>query len=115
MQNIKIINQQTNRNKQQLKTSYFLELTKYRGGCVICIDYSPYAKESYFRLMRNFSPIMTAITDKIKDLATQGFQPDKNGYIFGHSFGGQLASAIGRQFYEAQFKNIDSKYICFLC
>lgn len=57
---------------------------------------------------------MTAITDKIKDFASQGFQPQVNGYIFGHSFGGQLASAIGRQFYEAQFKNIDSKYLRFL-
>lgn len=53
---------------------------------------------------------MTAITDKIKDFEAQGFQPQINGYIFGHSFGGQLASAIGRQFTGAQFKNIDSEF-----
>lgn len=60
--------------------------------------------------MRNFDTIMIAVVDKIKDFTAQGFQPQINGYIFGHSFGGQLASAIGRQFTENPFKNIDSEY-----
>ncbi|KAH8390395.1 uncharacterized protein LOC110191503 [Drosophila serrata] len=70
-------------------------LSYYRGGCVICIDYSVVASSSYMRLYTNFDTLTGAIASIILTLIKQGFDP-KRGYMFGFSFGGQLASAVGR-------------------
>ncbi|XP_017044942.1 uncharacterized protein LOC108090671 isoform X1 [Drosophila ficusphila] len=70
-------------------------LSFYRGGCVICIDYSVVASSSYMRLYTNFDTLTGAISSIILTLFKQGFDP-KHGYMFGFSFGGQLASAVGR-------------------
>ncbi|XP_017150025.1 uncharacterized protein LOC108160499 isoform X1 [Drosophila miranda] len=70
-------------------------LSYYRGGCVICIDYSIIASTSYMRLYTNFENITGAIVSVILTLIKNGFDT-KRGYMFGFSFGGQLASAVGR-------------------
>ncbi|KAH8272932.1 hypothetical protein KR018_011136 [Drosophila ironensis] len=70
----------------------------YRGGCVICIDYSVVASSSYMRLYTNFDTLAKGITSIILTLFRQGFDP-RQGYMFGFSFGGQLASAVGRSLY----------------
>ncbi|XP_016974040.1 uncharacterized protein LOC108040888 [Drosophila rhopaloa] len=79
-------------------TSLIERLSYYRGGCVICIDYSVVASSSYMRLYTNFNTLTGAITSIILALIKQGFDP-KRGYLFGFSFGGQLASAVGRNLY----------------
>ncbi|XP_017018561.1 uncharacterized protein [Drosophila kikkawai] len=76
-------------------TSLIERLSYYRGGCVICIDYSVVASLSYMRLYTNFDTLTGAIASIILTLIRQGFDP-KRGYMFGFSFGGQLASAVGR-------------------
>ncbi|XP_017044944.1 pancreatic lipase-related protein 2 isoform X3 [Drosophila ficusphila] len=83
-------------------------LSFYRGGCVICIDYSVVASSSYMRLYTNFDTLTGAISSIILTLFKQGFDP-KHGYMFGFSFGGQLASAVGRSLRPNHIiENIDS-------
>ncbi|XP_043066161.1 uncharacterized protein [Drosophila bipectinata] len=83
-------------------------LSFYRGGCIICIDYSVVASSSYMRLYTNFDTLTKAITSIILTLINQGFDP-KRGYMFGFSFGGQLASAVGRSLWPLRvIQNIDT-------
>ncbi|XP_017864661.1 PREDICTED: inactive pancreatic lipase-related protein 1 [Drosophila arizonae] len=70
-------------------------LSFYRRGCVICIDYSTAASSSYMRLYSNFDHITEVIVSVLVSLFQYGFDPSR-GFMFGFSFGGQLASAVGR-------------------
>ncbi|XP_064544282.1 inactive pancreatic lipase-related protein 1 [Drosophila montana] len=83
-------------------------LSFYRRGCVICIDYSYVASSSYVRLYANFEYISEVIVSIVISLFQYGFDPSR-GYLFGFSFGGQLASAVGR-ILQPQFtiQNIDT-------
>ncbi|XP_002063791.3 pancreatic lipase-related protein 2 [Drosophila willistoni] len=83
-------------------------LSYYRGGCVICIDYSVIASSSYMRLYSNFERITTSIVSIILSLIKYGFDPGQ-AYMFGFSFGGQLASAVGRSLRpQYVLQNIDT-------
>lgn len=84
------------------------ELGTYRGGCIICMDYSRYAAESYVRLVRVFDPIAQILTLQLYLLDYMGFDMN-NGYLFGFSYGGQLATEAGRRFGRKRLKEIDSK------
>jgi len=61
-------------------------------------------------LYSNFEHITEAIASIIVGLIQYGFDPSR-GYLFGFSFGGQLASAVGRSL-QPHFvlENIDSNY-----
>ncbi|XP_034102922.1 uncharacterized protein LOC117567202 [Drosophila albomicans] len=83
-------------------------LSFYRKGCVICIDYSTVASSSYMRLYSNFEHITEAIVGIIIGLIQHGFDPNR-AYLFGFSFGGQLASAVGRSLQpHFTLQNIDT-------
>ncbi|XP_030384015.1 uncharacterized protein LOC115631395 [Scaptodrosophila lebanonensis] len=83
-------------------------LNFYRGGCVVCIDYSIFASSSYLQLLANFDNILNAMVSIIHSLIASGFDPNR-GYMFGFSFGGQLASAVGRALRPKYlFRNIDT-------
>lgn len=74
-----------------------LELHHHRGGCVMCLDYSHFAIDSaYFRLVRHFDPLAGALTALLQRLQLIGFALER-GYVFGFSFGGQLAVEAGRR------------------
>jgi hypothetical protein len=86
-------------------------LTKYRGGCIICMDYAVLSHRPYRRLVRNFVSIVEVLTIKLQQLQFQGFRP-KDGYIFGFSFGARVAleaavSAYGFQ----QLAEIDGTFV----
>uniref|UniRef100_W8ANH8 Lipase domain-containing protein n=1 Tax=Ceratitis capitata TaxID=7213 RepID=W8ANH8_CERCA len=98
--------------RQSCETEWVLtlieRLTYHRGGCIVCIDYEIFAKDSYMWLYRSFRRISNIITRRILLLINEGFSPD-NGYMFGFSFGGQLASAIGRSLSQKYlFRSIDT-------
>lgn len=87
----------------------FSELNKYRGGCIICMDYGYFAKESYVRLMRIYEPMVQILTLQLLLLDYLGFDMS-NGYMFGFSYGGQMATEAGRRIGHQRFKDIDSIY-----
>lgn len=80
------------------------------------MDYSRYAAESYVRLVRVFDPIAQILTMQLHLLDYMGFDMN-NGYLFGFSYGGQLATEAGRRIGHRRLKEIDSKSIeiAFLC
>jgi hypothetical protein len=61
-------------------------LTKYRGGCLMVMDYSTYSKRDYFTLLFRFFPIKDVLVKKLNQFRNEGFDFDK-GYLFGFSFG----------------------------
>lgn len=83
------------------------ELQKYRKGCIIVMDYSYYAKESYVRLVRQFDVIVKVLTTHLMELRLLGFDMD-NGYLFGFSYGGQLVCEAGRRIGFQMINRIDS-------
>lgn len=85
-----------------------VELGIYRGGCIICMDYGRYASESYVRLVRLFDPLAQILTLQLYLLDYMGFDMN-NGYLFGFSYGGQLATEAGRRIGYRRLKEIDSK------
>lgn len=74
------------------------------------MDYSKYAAESYVRLVRLFEPIVQILTLELLLLDYVGFDMNK-GYMFGFSYGGQLATEAGRRIGRQRIKEIDSKSI----
>lgn len=71
------------------------------------MDYSRFATESYVRLVRIFEPIVQILTLKLLLLDYVGFDMN-NGYMFGFSYGGQLATEAGRRIGYKRLKEIDS-------
>lgn len=63
----------------------------------MCLDYSHFALDAaYFRLVRHFDPLAAALTALLQQLQQIGFAFER-GYVFGFSFGGQLAVEAGRR------------------
>lgn len=87
-----------------------VEIGTFRGGCIMCMDYGRYAAESYVRLVRVFDPIAQILTMQLHLLDYMGFDMN-NGYLFGFSYGGQLATEAGRRIGHKRLKEIDSKSI----
>lgn len=79
---------------------------------MICMDYSRYASESYVRLVRYFDQIAQILTVQLYLLDYMGFDMS-NGYLFGFSYGGQLATEAGRRIGYKRLKEIDSNYFAF--
>lgn len=73
----------------------------------MCMDYSKQATESYVRLVRIFEPIVQILTLQLFLLDYIGFDMNK-GFMFGFSFGGQLAVESGRRLGNQRIKEIDS-------
>lgn len=82
-------------------------LHNFRGGTVICMDYSYFSmEESYFRLVRHFSSIAEVLKSGLRDLHQAGYDPEDM-YLFGFSFGGQLVVEAGKRFGTKMIKQID--------
>jgi Lipase len=80
----------------QWVTDLKANLAMYRGGCIICVDYSEFAMGEYVDLVLGFWFIVKVVKTKIIQMRLERFLPE-NGYIFGFSFGAQIAmrAAIG--------------------
>lgn len=85
------------------------ELHTHRGGCIMCLDYGHFASDStYFRLMRHFDPIASVLTHTLLQLQQLGFGLER-GYLFGFSYGGQLATEAGRRIGSQLLGEVDSE------
>lgn len=84
-------------------------LTYYRGGCVMFMDYDFFARKiDYLWLADQFRPIAAVLWKKLKQFEYEGFTDD-NGYMFGFSFGSRLVIEAGYHFGVNRLKNIDGK------
>lgn len=71
------------------------------------MDYSAFSMNSnYYSLVRDFNGIAMVLTKKLKDFQELLFVPN-NIYMFGFSFGAQLALESGRRFGKMLIKQID--------
>ena len=73
----------------------------------MCMDFGHYANENYVRLMRLYEPIVRVLTLQLLLMELLGFNME-DGYMFGFSYGGQLATEAGRRIGFQKLKDIDS-------
>lgn len=85
-------------------------LSTFRGGCVIVIDYSFYGNNAnYVSLRTNFDAISNVLTKRLVALENEGFDPD-NWFMFGHSAGARLVIDAAVNFGHKKIKEIDGKF-----
>ena len=90
--------------------SLLSNLTAYRGGCVMCMNYNNYSKSGdYFGLVGRFQPIANVLSKKLQALNNYGFSYS-NGYLFGFSFGSHLSFEAGRSLGNHALDQIDGKF-----
>lgn len=63
-------------------------LTVYRGGCIVVMDYHNHSRGDYFILVTKFFRISDVLVKKLNQFKSEGFDFDL-GYMFGFSFGGR--------------------------
>lgn len=82
-------------------------LTFFRGGCVIFMDYYTFSKNPYyFAMVVQFANISNVLLNKLKQLEKEGIQDD-NLFLFGFSFGARLVFDAGINFGVQRIKYID--------
>lgn len=87
----------------------FSGLSFYRGGCIICVDYSSWSNKPYIELLKEFDPLSYILYEEVNQLIAIGFSPSKI-FMFGFSYGGQIASKLGRLLKpNYKINKIDSK------
>lgn len=84
-----------------------LDLQKYRGGCIICMDYGAYSG-NYDFLLVNFKEIAEILTAKLFALKDYDFL-SCTAYIFGFSIGSRIVAQAGNDFGPQQIERIDCK------
>ena len=73
-----------------------VNLNKYRGGCVIVVDFFYYSSNTdYFVLVKNFPGVSAVLLKKVNQILGEGFTAD-NGYMFGFSYGAHLVYSVGK-------------------
>ncbi|XP_058822932.1 pancreatic triacylglycerol lipase-like [Topomyia yanbarensis] len=84
-------------------------MTTYRSGCVMFMSYANDNRNiDYFgELLPYFSYLANNLTDHLRRLESMGFDPAA-GFIFGFSFGAQLAFEAGRRFGFKKLARIDA-------
>lgn len=87
-------------------------LTVHRKGCIMFMSYGNDSQSSnYFRdLYPNFDLLASSLTRHLRRLEVVGFDPDA-GYLFGFSFGANLALEAGRRFGLKRIGRIDGKQV----
>lgn len=75
----------------------------------MCMNYDRFAQlPTYARLRRNFKDIYGVLKQKLEFLEKEGFSPD-NGFLYGFSFGAQVALAAAKEYGTRKLKEIDGK------
>lgn len=84
-------------------------LTVYRGGCIIFMDYSNYSlNPNYFLLVMQYDGISAVLLRFLRQMDGEGFD-FSGGYMFGFSFGAHLAINTARNLGEKRFNDIDGE------
>lgn len=92
-------------------TEWVSELTKklhkYRGGCIMCMDYGQIA-DRYRVLLTHFNLLHGALTTMLAQLEEIGFDPD-NAFLFGFSFGARIVTQGAGNYGFQRIAKIDGK------
>lgn len=89
-------------------------LQRYRGGCIIFMDYSNHSiVQDYFVLVNKFNQLSQVLVEKLYQLESQGFDPD-NLFMYGFSFGAQLVINAGNLYGDSRIAEIDGNH-CAKC
>lgn len=86
-------------------------LTEFRGGCIMVMDYSSPTIYTNFLLSYNFQRLANVLSRKLTQFKIDGFSPE-NAYMFGFSYGAQLVLSAARDF--GGVKEIDGIFLSFL-
>ncbi|GAB0097672.1 hypothetical protein DMENIID0001_133370 [Sergentomyia squamirostris] len=82
-------------------------ITLYRGGCIVCMDYSRFSKNpDYFGLVRQFDKIKAVLYDQLVEYKNSGLDPNDT-YMFGFSYGAHLCLQSAAMLGERLIKEID--------
>ncbi|GAB0089200.1 hypothetical protein DMENIID0001_037040 [Sergentomyia squamirostris] len=82
-------------------------LTIYRGGCIICMDYSHFANNpDYFSLVDQFNDIREVLHEQLVNYGDSGLNANKT-YMFGFSMGAHLCLQAASMLGERIVKEID--------
>lgn len=100
---------------EELKTVWVQDLisnlTVYRGGCIMFMDYSNFSQNpNYFLLTPQFHNISDKLLRFMEQLEEESFDFENNGYMFGFSFGAWLAVHTAKRFGEKRFAHIDGDF-----
>lgn len=79
-------------------------LTYYRGGCVLFMDYSRYSRAPYTSLATHFFPLSMVLKKKVQQVSDDY----NNVFMYGFSFGARLAFEAGRRLGYQQLERIDA-------
>lgn len=94
-------------------TDLVANLRKYRGGCIMCFDYSQYQSrlsDRYRPLVNNFMVIASTLTNILGKLEEVGFDPS-NAFIFGFSYGARLVVQAAGSYGYQRVERIDGKFV----
>ncbi|XP_053681239.1 uncharacterized protein LOC128732102 [Anopheles nili] len=82
-------------------------LRTYRGGCVACMDYSSFSSGGYGGLVGVFRDIRDVLQQFLQQLRFEGIQYERL-FLFGFSFGAQLALDVGTRIGGREIEAIDT-------
>lgn len=86
-------------------------LTLYRTGCIIFMNYSYYSDRlNYFEVISFFKPLANLTATKLNQLRASGVTGDQI-FLFGFSFGGRIVIDAALRFGPNLIAQIDSKFI----
>lgn len=83
------------------------DFVTYRGGCVIAIDYSKYAKLQYLELSDHFYGIRDVLVKMMKSIGNPSRQ-----LCFGQGVGARLCEKAGTKFAAETGTQIDRMELC---
>lgn len=90
-------------------TELFSKLKEYRGGCIMCLDYSAIDNgERYRVLINNFDLVHQSLTKVLEQMEESGFN-HTNGFIFGFSFGARVVIEGAGRFGYQRIGKIDGE------
>uniref|UniRef100_A0A182PTT6 Lipase domain-containing protein n=1 Tax=Anopheles epiroticus TaxID=199890 RepID=A0A182PTT6_9DIPT len=82
-------------------------LHQYRGGCVACMDYSSFSSGGYGGLVAVFRDVRDVLMHFLQQLRYEGVQFERT-FLFGFSFGAQLALDVGSRIGSRELEAIDT-------
>uniref|UniRef100_A0A904A6K7 Lipase domain-containing protein n=1 Tax=Anopheles quadriannulatus TaxID=34691 RepID=A0A904A6K7_ANOQN len=82
-------------------------LHQHRGGCVACMDYSAFSSGGYGGLVGAFRDIRDVLMHFLQQLRYEGVQFGRT-FVFGFSFGAQLALDVGSRIGGQELEAIDT-------
>jgi pimeloyl-ACP methyl ester carboxylesterase len=86
------------------------KLLKYRGGCIILMDWTKYASNLNYPsvVMNDYKKVSGAVTRRLISLQADGVSPN-NIFMYGHSLGARIVVDAAITFGPGQIGEIDGE------